>query len=572
MKRIFIFLQFTFFAITLSAQTPSWAWAGNAGGTAEVESRAATADTSGNLYVAGRYDLGYAIFGSDTLFNSGNSDLFFAKYDPAGNLVWSMRAGGSGSDRANALITDKTGNIYLAGFFSSSYLVLKSDTLWNPGGPPMADWFLAKFDPNGNILWATSGSDTNQWDEADIIGMDPLGNVYLGGTYFGVKPVYGTDTLYNNNPGTSDMFLAKFDPSGNMLWARSAGGNSWDFAESMTCSLTGDIYVAGNFMSTNLFVGTHTVVNSSPGKEEIFLAKYDMSGNVLWVKNMPGDSADFGAHVTTDPLGNIYLASNFSGDSLNFGGNVTAYNTSAPSSIYHHDIAFTKFDANGNALWVRTASGSDNEETKSIAADPDGNVYVAGYFKGDSMVVGSTTLYPVGGYDIFIIKYDTAGNMQWAISAGGSGSEQWPHIATHGGMLWSTGGKMQAGMGSLYVSGYFDSPSITFGSDQATSSGSNNMFVAKLGTSPTTAVQSIDNNMAVSVYPNPGSGKFLVQTAGASNVAVYNAIGTKILEKNVNKYSGPLELDLSGYAGGIYFVKVSSGAESVTRKVIVDKE
>ncbi len=112
-------------------QIPAWNWARSGAGNGSVEGSAVTTDPSGNIYVSGYYSSDVMTIGSVTLQNLGLSfnDGYLAKYDPAGNLLWAQRFGGSSNDRGTSVTTDKAGNVYLTGYFYSPTIIFGKDTL-----------------------------------------------------------------------------------------------------------------------------------------------------------------------------------------------------------------------------------------------------------------------------------------------------------------------------------------------------------------------------------------------------------------------------------------------------------
>jgi hypothetical protein len=275
-------------------------------------------DVSGNIYVAGYFHGSSITFGSSTLTNAGGDDIFLAKYDANGNALWAKSAGGTITDWASSIAVDAFGNIYLAGNFSSPTLAFGYDTLTNAGGinNPF-DIFIAKFDANGNVLWAKSAGGTEE-DRPVSIAIDTSGNAYVTGFFYSSTITFGSTTLTNHGSANSaDIFLAKYDANGNALWAKIAGGTSSDIALSGALNDSGSTYVAGYFVSPTISFGSYTLMNIGSG--DLFLAKYDANGNVLWAKSAGGTSGDWANSIAMDASGNIYVAGYFASSTITFG-------------------------------------------------------------------------------------------------------------------------------------------------------------------------------------------------------------------------------------------------------------
>ena len=163
--------------------------------------------------------------------------------------------------------------------------------------------------------YTKSAGGTNT-DYANSVIVDANGNTYVVGYFSSSSITFGTTTLTNS--GSADMFIVKYDASGNMLWAKSAGGTSNDYAQSIAVDANGNTYVAGYFNSSSITFGSNTLTNAA-GDYDMFVVKYDASGNVLWAKSAGGTSDDQANSITVDANGNIYVAGSFKSASITFG-------------------------------------------------------------------------------------------------------------------------------------------------------------------------------------------------------------------------------------------------------------
>jgi len=190
------------------------------------------------------------------------------------------------------------------------------------------------------------------------------------------------------------------------------------------------------------------------------LALFAQNEDWLWAKQAGGISGDKGYSIAVDAYGNSYITGYFR-ESATFGTT-----TLTSSSDYGSDIFVAKMDINGNWLWAKQAGGTDYHGGYGIAVDANGNSYVTGYFSG-SATFGTTTLTSSGYDDIFVAKLDSSANWLWAKQAGGTSSDIGYGIAVDA-------------YGNSYVTGYFKSSSCSFGTITLTSSGYEDIFVAKL--------------------------------------------------------------------------------------------
>jgi hypothetical protein len=139
----------------------------------------------------------------------------------------------------------------------------------------------------------------------------------------------------------SDFFIVHYDSSGNVLWAKSAGGGDWDVGHSISTDSFGNIFVTGFFGSSSITFGTTTLVNASgPPYYDIFVTSYDALGNVFWGKSAGGSNYDFGHGISTDSFGNVLVTGFFRSSSITF-GTTTLTNSGSYPNIFTAKLAST---------------------------------------------------------------------------------------------------------------------------------------------------------------------------------------------------------------------------------------
>jgi hypothetical protein len=264
-----------------------------------------------------------------------------------------------------------------------------------------------------------------------------------------------------NNEGDVDLFLVKYDSSGNVIWARSAGGDGRDNPEAIRADAAGNVYITGSFESTQLNFGATTLNRHTD--REMFTVKYNANGNTVWARSAVGNGMDDGTNLTLDPQGNVIVTGSFTSSTLIFNDTVL-YNSGQA------DIYMVKYSSAGLMQWARAAGNSGNESRSGVTADDSGFVYLTGSYNSASLSFGATSLTNAGSYDIFVTKYDKNGNVIWARSKGGSGPEEgYAIVADH--------------LGHVYVTGYFKGSNLTLGPDVLTFTGEYDMFIAKFDSS-----------------------------------------------------------------------------------------
>jgi hypothetical protein len=240
-----------------------------------VEEYGVACDAAGHATVAGRF-AATASFGSQTVQSPGENDIMIVQYDSMGNALWAQQAGGPFNDEPNAIATDASGNILVTGYFDSPNADFSGLLVANDTTNESADIFLAKYDVSGNMLWA-KGYGGSQNEIGFALTTDTGDNVYITGYYLSPMLVIGQDTLINSDQSgaTDDIYVAGFDPSGNVLSAISAGGLSYDGGYGITADAANNIYVGGFFRSDQVSFGSTTLDNSTNTHNvEPFVARY----------------------------------------------------------------------------------------------------------------------------------------------------------------------------------------------------------------------------------------------------------------------------------------------------------
>ncbi|MES2747971.1 MAG: T9SS type A sorting domain-containing protein [Bacteroidota bacterium] len=192
-----------------------------------------------------------------------------------------------------------------------------------------------------------------------------------------------------------------------------------------TTAPNGDVYLIGNFSSSSITIGTHTLTNTGDANtSEIYIIKYNSLGTILWVKKEGGLKMDLVSSITTDLNGNFYLSGTFV-TQITFGTTTLNHSTAG--------IFLTKYDSSGNVIWSKTTGSiSDNCYANKIKTDASGNVYMVGNYRTPTVTFGSVVLTNVN-YDVndggtsFITKYDTNGNVLWAKGAQRTGASPYPN-------------------------------------------------------------------------------------------------------------------------------------------------
>ncbi len=234
------------------------------------------ADAYGNVYVGGH------TYGDVGGVNAGNRDMFVVKYDTAGNEVWSQQFGTARDDYVNSVAVDASGNIYISG-----------GTTYNTGTYlGTIDVVLTKLDPLGNVLWSRQFGSNYTTEIGRSVAIDGFGNPYVGG--------HTSGDIGGPSAGGTDAFVVKFDDEGNELWSRQIGTSSADYGHTMDVDAAGNAYIAG---PTRGSLG-----GPNEGDYDVFLTKFDPSGNELWSQQIGTPYWDEARSVAVDAFGSAYVS------------------------------------------------------------------------------------------------------------------------------------------------------------------------------------------------------------------------------------------------------------------------
>ncbi|MEZ0276758.1 MAG: SBBP repeat-containing protein, partial [Roseimicrobium sp.] len=247
------------------------------------------------------------------------------------------------------------------------------------------------------FAWASHGGGAKS-DKTRAVCCDREGNVFLTGEMT-EDGVFGEHEV--KSKGSVDFFLAKLDKEGRFLWARNLGGSQVDRGYGVAADKAGNAYVTGHFQSTDAMADGKALPNA--GDYDIFVAKYDPSGTLLWIRTAGGKGYDYGHGIALDSHGDVLVTGAVTGESK-FGDNVV------PGA--GRPIFCAKYDANGTLKWVKASEGRDSSSGHGVALDGSDNIYLAGSTSGAG-TFGSLPLSTAKGPSTLLIKLNPDGEAQW---------------------------------------------------------------------------------------------------------------------------------------------------------------
>jgi hypothetical protein len=384
-----------------------------------------------------------------TLLPAGNDDTFIAKYGISGKLIWLRRISGSANDQIINLLIDNSNNVYAYGTTRSNPVNIYSNdtTVFKSFGTNNVQCaYLVKYNSNGIPLWATRITGTSPIYPYKIV-LDNSNNVIACGTFAAAQlSLYNAGdnsfvTINNNiNTGASqDVFVVKYNSSGNILWYRNVGGQSGAAVYILNCDQLNNIYISGISSSSPLKIYNtdNTTVYKSytlPATTvyNAYVVKYDSSGNILLTSYVEGETS-IPRYMIIDNSNNAYTVG--SCRAINFSPTINIYNNNVTETIkmsFNNDSYVIKYNTNSSIEWVTSLVGSASPNVNSITkifVDNANDFYVCGNFSRNLYLynTGKTLFNTLGtnlnNSDTYIVKYNTDGSCVWTTTISGTGSE-----------------------------------------------------------------------------------------------------------------------------------------------------
>lgn len=433
-------------------------------------------DEEGNVYVCGYFEQ-WINLGKGEIAAEGDeqnsSDIFLAKYDALGNLLWLETAGSKEDDKA--LSMDISGdNIYITGYFSHICYFGEQRLLTKD----RQNMFLASYSRQGKIKWVVQAKSDGIL-RGQAVAADANGNVYVTGN-FRKSVAFGSYRVSARMD--KNAYLAKFDSLGEVQWLKQfGGGNSlitYLYVYDIECDANNDILVAGEMMGRVRFDQISYTTRSEYLREgalprrEVFMARYSADGKVKWMKSMALEAnfGDMNIAANNDILITGYFTGSLDGKKKGQAlfGRKALHTHPDPFGDNTEDIYVARYSPEGSLRWALAFGGEAQDRGQGISSDRNGNVYVTGFFTGQ-MAFGESLIeskrYRADKKDIFTARINADGSPAWIRRAGSSKEDMGNAIASDP-------------FGNIYISGTFEG-NANFGQNWVSSKMYQNAFIAK---------------------------------------------------------------------------------------------
>lgn len=347
-------------------------------------------DNDKNLYLIGTFGnyLNCEPYGSNyslsSTFGGLNTDVFIAKYDSLGQLLWAKKLGSTGSQGVTRLKADQNQNIYIIGSFSGTLdfdlSITQTSTLSSNGGN--LDPFLAKYNSNGDFIWAKHLNSPSVQDNYNDIQISSDGFIYIAARFGSTADFdFGPDTTNLTAVGTADGAILKYDLNANLIWAKQITGSGAQSVGRIELNSNNVIYVSGT-MSTpaDLDTDTSAFILTPTGNIDLYFAAFDSdSCDLIWAKRLGGTHNDaiIAGSFYLDQQSNIYI----------YGGyDYTIDFDPALNSVYNipgsavRKAFLSKYDSLGNFIWTNHTSGTDYVDTRQVSFLNDTTLIASFYY------------------------------------------------------------------------------------------------------------------------------------------------------------------------------------------------
>jgi hypothetical protein len=342
----------------------------------------------------------------------------------AQTFSWAKSLGSGSNEEGRGVAVDASGNVYTTGYLTGS-----GDFDPGPGVVTLTsagstDVYISKLDALGNFVWAIRMGGTGP-QSAAAIALDNSGNVYVTGQFnntIDLDP--GPGFAGFTSLGAQDVFIAKYDPSGNYVWSQRFGSMYHEAASDIAIDGSGNIITCGVFTGTTDFDPGAGTVNLTAGTtSDAYISKLDVNGNYVWAKQIGLNGSNIPTSLASDVIGNIYITGYYE-SATDFDPGAGAYSI---TSAGMQDIFFVKLDASGAFSWAGSMGGTVADYGRSIALDVSGNVLITGEFQGTAdfdPTAGVYNLTAVAVKDIFVAKFNPAtASFTWAARLGDTNNE-----------------------------------------------------------------------------------------------------------------------------------------------------
>lgn len=521
-------------------------------------------DAAGNLFLTGAFqetvdfDPGSGIF---NLVSVGSADIYVLKLNASGNFLWAVQVGAVDSDVAFDLAATPDGGAVLTGHFYQT-------TDFDPGPGvheessvgSSASAFLLKLDEYGVFVWVKTFSGINTV-QGHNVSVDASGNIILSGTFLGTVDFDPGVGGYLLSSSENVIFMLKVDTNGDFLWANQL--NTAHIATPAIETIVASdesIYLSSGYTDfIDLDPGPGSANFNSNGNQDVFVAKYDSDGNLVWGGSFGGTDNDYVGGLAMDESNELLLAGRFLSDvDFDMGSG-----THVETSLGQGKMYLLSMTSSGDFNSVKILSSTLSIEPRALFAVSADELYIAGTFSGIADFDPGFDQYllsPVDTYDAFQLKLGCTSAA--VIVQNGFDLSATATLVDYQWVDCSNAFATIAGETNQTFS--------------ATENGEYAVIVTQNGCVDTSACVTLsdigftDNSLTeVSIFPNPTAGKVVIHISDDAQLIVYSSSGESVYSSELS--IGSNNLDFGKLAEGIYTMHIMNETDQSIHQFVITR-
>ena len=477
---------------TLHTNAQQWNWAVDAGGGGNTDFCWGIAtDSQGNAYWAGSVS-GTADFGCGSLTPGTTIAGALAKYDSTGVCQWARGITVGFNDAwAYGIAIDAQDRIYITGSYDGNADFGNGIILNSLGGD---DIFLARYDADGNCLWARRGGSSGSNDESRGVAVSDSGEVFITGVSGGAAIAFDAISIPNTG-NWKQIVVACYDSTGTVQWAKASTGNGQGKSARAISIANDRLYITG-WLSFTAVAFDGLAITTDAIASKLYVLACDLDGDALWAKAY-GSGEHEGMGIAADTLGNVFVSGRM-------WGALYLPNDTLNSVSANNDILLMGLDTAGTFRWAMSTGSAQNDVAYGVAADGLGNAYVSAQFLQTIDFFG-TPLTALGSEDLLVARVTNWGDVSWVKQGGGFMRDI--GLCVH---------RSKVGSNPVYVGGYYFGPA-TYGNSTIDDVQNGDAMMIQL--SDTTSVDIItaapwnERDAEVLLFPSPASDRITLRAA-----------------------------------------------------------
>ena len=385
-------------------------WERNFGGNQSEVINSVSVMSDGGYIVGGYFgsnqiEVGNGEILGNKTINSG-TDGMILKYNNLGEFEWLKEIGTVYSEEVKTVLGTRDGGMLVGSYYSRTTVRLEDgEFTFKQTGGDGIDALLIKYEPM--VGEKIEVKDAETINNNDDSSIEKIIPAQDGGYVVGGTFYSDINIGTNNivNSGKKDVILTKYNVSGEIQWVKSIGGSGNEYISILSEIKDGSYIVAIKFDSTKIDLGNNNIFYKKYNKDNLILISYSSEGTIQWAKHIVGKASTLGKSED----GGFILGGDF--ENIKFG------NTDLNTNIL-------KFDNNGEVEWTKTTSYN----ISSIIETKDKGLVVTGDFQDNIIMDDEVSLKSLGGYDGILVKYDANNEVEWCKSVGGNGSDRFEKI------------------------------------------------------------------------------------------------------------------------------------------------